>query len=144
MSRTYRRKSGKRPWAKAEPDYVRVEGIYRYYGSNRDEHEKSYNWRTGVHRVPLVYSWKFVPCYRYMPVGPKKFDIENIKRIERDCGNYQPSRIYKEAVNDRDRACRRSELYKIKESCYKGFDDIYEYDPSFENSAQRALIWDIF
>lgn len=144
MSRTYRRKGGNRPWSKAEPEYVSVKGIHRYYGSNYNEHVMSYNWKTGTHKIPLVYSWKFTPCHRYMAVGPKKFDFENIKRMERDRGNWQPSRIYKEAVNESDRACRRSEINKIKQSCYQGFDDIYEYDPSFENTKQRALIWNIF
>lgn len=115
MSRTKRRTSGDRWWMKPEPKF----------------------------------EWIKIECEQYfnyikVPVSRKMLDLEKKREMEMDRGNWTPSRIYKDEVNESDRAKERNELHKIKESCYNGFDDIYEYDDSYENTVQRNLIWSIW
>lgn len=145
MSRTIRRTSGKRSWMKMEPQFEYERGWVQRYGCiNYVEWWNSpTNW-FGQRKIERKYGVHWVQVLYRVPVGLKDIDREYKAKVERDWGNWSAAGKYKEAVNERDRAHRRAELHKIKESCYNGFDDIYEYDDSYENSTQRSLIWDIF
>jgi hypothetical protein len=146
MARTIRRTSGDRNWMKLDSDVEWVKGVRLRYGC------KNYSewWNQEKHWYkPLKIQKKF-GVYETLALYPvrtslKKLDVKRKSEIERDRGNWnRGKRTYKEAVNESDRACCRKEIHKIRESCYRGFDDIYEYDPSFENAVQRSLIWSIF
>ena len=115
MSRTKRRTSADRWWMKLEPKFEWVKTKCDFY----------------YHHYKV-------------PVSRKMLDLEKKREMEMDHGNWSPVRIYKEMVNESDRAKERNELYKIKESCYTGFDDVYDYDDSYEKAFQRSIIWSIW
>lgn len=145
MARTVRRKSGDRPWMKLERDYEYRTGYILSYGCiNYMEWWNSPTDWFGRKKIEKKFGVRWERTSIKVYTTPKQLDVKRINEVERDKGNYTPSRMYKEAVNNSDRACRKRELHKIMKSCRDGFDDIYEYDDSYENSVQRALIWSIW
>lgn len=146
MSRTYRRTSGKRSWMKLEPVFEWKIGYQLVYGcTNYYEWWHSPKcWMTGERKVKQKYGYFYRTVHYPEPITLKQLDRDYKSQMERDRGYWTPSRVYKEQCNASDRSCRRHELYKIKKSCYSGFDDIYEYDDSYENATQRNLIWAIW
>lgn len=146
MSRTYRRTSGKRSWMKLEPEFEWKLGYQLVYGCTNYYQwwNSPRSWTTGERKIKQRFGYYYIQKSIWEPITLKRLDLKYKAEMERDRGNWTPSRTYKEACNTSDRSCRRRELHKIKESCYTGFDDIYEYDDSYENSTQRNLIWSIY
>jgi len=152
MSRTVRRQKGERSWAKITPRHVdHIDGVRlekRLINWAEIREYQTNNWWKPNKKEPapiykVVWTWaKFYPVT--LSHEPKSETLKNRLVNECDWSRGSAKSTYKELVNSSNRAKEKTELYKIKESCYNGFDDVYEYDDSYENSQQRSLIWQVF
>lgn len=158
MSRTIRRQKGERKWAKLTPRYVEyADGVrlakicinwheVREYGSR----SWLYSWKKPNPTLKYAIRWSWARFYPITHPNPPAEDVLYDRlRNECDWSSCKAKATYKELVNTSDRACRRRELGKIMKSARGNlanldFDDVYDYDDSYENSVQRALIWCVF
>ncbi len=158
MSRTVRRQTGEQHWKKLTPRYVEhVDGVrlavvcINWHEIREYENKKWYlSWRKKKpeHKYAVRWTWaRFFPIT--LPCEPAEDTLRNKLRNECDWSRGSAKAKYKESVNVSDRACRKQQLHKVMLSARGNlseidFDDVHEYDPSYENTVQRNLIWCIF
>lgn len=158
MSRTVRRQKGERKWTKLTPRYVEhVDGVrlgrvcINYHEIQEYENmfwiKRLYRTRP-AYRYGIRWTWaRFFPIT--LPAEPTEDVLDRRLRNECDWSSCSAKATYKELVNTSDRSCCRRELGKIMKSARGNlanldFEDVYDYDDSYENSVQRALIWCVF
>lgn len=143
MSRTYRRKKGYRWFAEYQTDYDYVKGErLQYVVTNAEEVYNHSSWLKPKPE-PIV-RLRYAPTW-YRIHKPKFIDYKLIANMERDKGNYTPTRSYKWDINKQRGMCEKTQLHKIEKSCrgdgIYNEDEMHVYDTSFENTHQRTAKW---
>lgn len=142
MSKTVRRKTGNRWWTKPQSDAHYIRG-WRWERFTRYDYNEIDDVLTKMTYTEYVFSsttiWE----------RKKHLSREEINKIESDRGfrsDYggKKTTFFKELNKVSRRSKQKKELHKVKESCYNGFDDIYDYDQGFEEAAERSHIWVCF
>lgn len=141
MSKTLRRQKGRRNWITPQPDIYWSRG-WKWVRFIRYEFNDCFDAETKYIETKLVES--YIVVYE----RKKLLDKKEVNKIESDRGyrsdNRRGTRFFKELNRTSRRNKEKKELHKVKQSCYDGFDEIYEYDDSFENEAERSHIWTCF
>lgn len=136
MSRTHRRKSGDRPWLKAEPEFETV--IYQVkrmvWVINFNEYYRNCH-LLPKHRPEKVFELRCCNYYARVPVSLKQVDLKKKARIERDKGyGWNGTHHLKWYLKRNRRSKQKQQLHKIM----RGEQDYY--DSTFEETCEKALV----